>query len=68
MRCFRNGARDSSQRGFPTIEFSPYRWILIAFADDQFDLITSFQVIEHIADTASYSRDQAGLRPGGTAL
>lgn len=58
-----------ARRRFPTIEFCRIDGFSLPFADDQFDLITSFQVIEHIADTASYLAEiKRVLRPGGTAL
>jgi SAM-dependent methyltransferase len=58
-----------ARRRFPTIEFCRIGGFSLPFADDRFGLITSFQVIDHIADTASYLGEvKRVLRPGGTAL
>lgn len=41
----------------------------LAFADASFDLVTSFQVIEHVVDVGSYLAEiDRVLRPGGAAL
>jgi SAM-dependent methyltransferase len=41
----------------------------LPFAADAFDLVTSFQVIEHIADTARYLEEVGRvLKPGGVAM
>jgi ubiquinone/menaquinone biosynthesis C-methylase UbiE len=41
----------------------------LPFADASFDLVTSFQVIEHIADTAPYLGEITRvLKPGGVAM
>lgn len=41
----------------------------LPFPDDSFDVVTSFQVMEHVADVALYVDEVARvLRPGGTFL
>src|SRR5438046_2777514 len=56
-------------RRFPKIEFRRIDGISLPFPHDQFDMVTSFQVIEHIADTESYLAEiWRVLRPGGIAL
>jgi SAM-dependent methyltransferase len=58
-----------ARRRFPAIDFRRIDGISLPIADSQFDLVASFQVIEHIADTGPYLAEISRvLRPGGTAL
>ena len=51
------------------VEFRVIDGLTLPFADGSFDLVTSFQVIEHVTDTASYLREiKRVLRPGGEVL
>lgn len=41
----------------------------LPFADDSFDLVTSFQVLEHVSDSLAYLREIARVtRPAGTVI
>lgn len=57
-------------RAYPgAAEFSVIDGITLPFADDTFDVVTSFQVLEHILDPAPYLREIARvLRPGGVVI
>ena len=58
-----------ARKRFPKLDFRHVNGISLPFSDDQFDLVTSFQVIEHIADTAAYLAEITRvLRKGGTVL
>jgi SAM-dependent methyltransferase len=65
-----NAIEDAKARfGSSCVEFRTYDGITIPFADSKFDVIVSFQVIEHIEDTASYLSEIARLlRSDGIAL
>jgi SAM-dependent methyltransferase len=62
--------QDAQQRfGNYGINFLVYDGRTIPFGDRSFDMIVSFQVIEHIADTTSYLAEIVRvLRPAGMAL
>jgi SAM-dependent methyltransferase len=61
--------RARTREGAEQVEFRVIDGITLPFADGSFDLVTSFQVIEHVTDTASYLREiRRVLRPGGQAL
>ena len=60
-------ARKQFKRG--NIAFKVLGSAHLPFPEDEFDLITSFQVIEHVIDTGRYLNDiKQVLRPGGMAL
>jgi 2-polyprenyl-3-methyl-5-hydroxy-6-metoxy-1,4-benzoquinol methylase len=41
----------------------------LPFGDDEFDLVTSFQVLEHVPDAAAFLEELARVtRPGGTVI
>jgi len=60
-------ARASTRDGRP--EFVVIDGITLPFPDDSFDLVVSFQVIEHIEDPVPYLREiRRVARPGATVL
>lgn len=55
--------------GAERVEFSACDGLILPFADDSFDVVTSFQVVEHIYDPGPYFREIARVvRPGGTVI
>lgn len=55
--------------GHPRAKFLPVDGIRLPFPGEAFDVVTSFQVIEHIADYQTYlSEIRRVLRPGGVAM
>jgi 2-polyprenyl-3-methyl-5-hydroxy-6-metoxy-1,4-benzoquinol methylase len=64
-------AIESAQRhnARENIEYRVIDGLRLPFDDGFFDLVTSFQVIEHISNTARYLAEiRRVLKPGGTAL
>lgn len=64
-------AIESAQRNNarPNIQYRTIDGLRLPFEDAQFDLVISFQVIEHISDVGRYlSEMRRVLRPGGIAL
>lgn len=60
-------AREAAPDGRP--EFLAIDGLSLPFADASFDLVTSFQVIEHVREPTPYLREIARvLRPGGTVV
>lgn len=61
---------DALQKKYPEARFMSMRIPpLTGLADNQYDLIVSFQVIEHIQDDALFLQEiHRVLKPGGTAL
>jgi ubiquinone/menaquinone biosynthesis C-methylase UbiE len=58
-----------TRAGAESIEFRVVDGKGLPFPDASFDLVTSFQVFEHVVDTDSYlSEIKRVLRPGGRAL
>jgi 2-polyprenyl-3-methyl-5-hydroxy-6-metoxy-1,4-benzoquinol methylase len=58
-----------AKRRYPNLDFRQYDGGKLPFADGQFDLVTSFQVIEHVVDVESYLSDICRvLKPHGLAL
>ena len=54
---------------YPDAEFRQANIPPLDFADEQFDSVISFQVIEHIKNDREYLKEIARvLKPGGTAL
>ncbi len=65
------GAIEAAQAraGGEGVEFRIIDGLGLPFPDHSFDLVTSFQVVEHVADPGPYLREiQRVLRPGGLAL
>ena len=59
----------SARRDFPELDFRFYDGTRLPFEDDQFDLVCSFQVIEHVADLHQYlSEIERVLGPSGAAI
>ena len=61
---------DAKERfGYRRIDFRVYDGLNIPFDDQFFDMVASFQVIEHLEDTVPYLTEIARvLRPPGVAL
>jgi SAM-dependent methyltransferase len=58
-----------ARAGAENAEFRVVDGIQLPFPDASFDLVTSFQVLEHIADPVPFLAEiRRVLRPGGTAL
>jgi SAM-dependent methyltransferase len=43
-----------ARKRYPELDFRQVDGVTLPFANSQFDLVTSFQVIEHVPDTAAY--------------
>lgn len=62
-----DAARQRAPDGRP--EFIPTSGFELPFPDDSFDLVTSFQVLEHVPDPLAYLREiERVARPGGTVI
>ena len=62
-----DAARQRSLDGRP--EFVLTSGFELPFPDDSFDLVTSFQVLEHVPDPLAYLREiERVARPGGTVI
>jgi 2-polyprenyl-3-methyl-5-hydroxy-6-metoxy-1,4-benzoquinol methylase len=62
-------AIDVARRTHPSVEFVQLTDTALPFADQSFDVVTAFQVIEHVEDTGPFLREiKRVLRPGGSAL
>jgi 2-polyprenyl-3-methyl-5-hydroxy-6-metoxy-1,4-benzoquinol methylase len=60
-------ARERAPEGRP--EFVLTSGLDLPFASDSFDLVTSFQVLEHVADPAAFLGELVRVaRPGGTVI
>jgi SAM-dependent methyltransferase len=62
-----DAARQRAPEGRP--EFVLTSGLDLPFTDDSFDLVTSFQVLEHVADPAAFLGELVRVaRPGGTVI
>ena len=62
-----DAAQQRAPEGRP--EFVLTSGLDLPFTDDSFDLVTSFQVLEHVPDPLAYLREIARVtRPGGTVI
>ena len=58
-----------SREGGESARFEVIDGLGLPFPDDSFDLVTSFQVVEHVADPVPYLQEiRRVLRPGGIAI
>jgi SAM-dependent methyltransferase len=62
-------AIEDARRRYPGIEFHQVGGVSLPFGDGEFDMVASFQVIEHIVEAAPYLEEiRRVLKPHGTAL
>ncbi len=62
-------AIETARRRYPDLDFRLFDGGALPFPDRQFDLVTSFQVIEHVAGVADYLAEiRRVLRPGGLVV
>lgn len=58
-----------AQRRFPGCDFRHFDGKKLPFPDEEFGLVVSLQVIEHVADTLAFLREiRRVLKPDGTAM
>ena len=58
-----------ARSAYPAIDFRQFDGVSLPFGDAAFDVVASFQVIEHVVDAERYLREISRvLQPGGVAL